>query len=56
VSVSDYSTYDHLSREWDTGIVYNDGLKRTVPMAQPEQDKAEGKQIEGSEVWRVVEA
>ncbi|KAL0050065.1 hypothetical protein WJX82_003733 [Trebouxia sp. C0006] len=48
VSVSDYPTYDHLLREWDTGIVYSDGLKRTVPMAELEQDKAEGKQVESS--------
>ncbi len=49
------TTYDHLLWEWDTGIVYSDGLKRTVPMAQLEQDKAEGKQVEGFayEVWRV---
>ena len=55
MSVSDYPTYDHPLREWDTGIVYSDGLKRTVPMAELEQDKAEGKQVEGSayEVWRV---
>lgn len=57
VSVSDYPSYDHLLWEWDTGIVYSDGMKRTVPMSQLEQDKAEGKQAEGSEyeVWRVVQ-
>lgn len=35
--------------------MYSDGLKRAVPVAQLEQDKAEGKQVEGSayEVWRV---
>ena len=39
-----------------TGIVYSDGLKRTVPMAVLKQDKAEGKQVESSayEVWRVL--
>ncbi len=36
-------------------MLYSDGMKRTVPMAQPEQGKAEGKQVKGYayEVWRV---
>ena len=56
VSVSDYPSYDQLLWEWDTGIVCSDKMERTVPLSQLEQDKAEGKQVEGSgyEVCRSV--
>ena len=54
--ISDYTDYQQLAREWSGGILYSDTMRRTVPMAQLEQDKAEGKQVEGSAYmpWRVI--
>ena len=55
-TISDYPSYDRLLLEWKSGILYSDTMKRTVPMARLEQEKAEGKQVEGSayEPWRVL--
>lgn len=54
-SLSDYPPdWSVLLSEWQNGIPYMDIMKRTVPMAQLEQDLAEGKQVTGSlfEPWR----
>ena len=54
-TVSDYPDYSSLLNEWKVGILYTDTMRRTVPMAQLEQDLTEGKQVTGSayEPWRV---
>ena len=54
-SLSDYpSDWEVLLSEWLNGILYMEPSKRTVPMAQLEQELAEGKQATGApfEPWR----
>ena len=53
--MSDYTDCSSLLNEWKIGILYTDTMRRTVPMAQLEQDLIEGKQVTGSayEPWRV---
>lgn len=55
-TVGHYPNYSILLEEWTDGILYADGVRRTVPMAVMEQDLKEGKQDQPPQVvpWRAL--
>ena len=51
VTVGQYPSWDILLTEWNEGILFDNGLKRTEPWSVLEQDFKEGKQASADDMW-----